>query len=154
MAVSLILDRVRRREDGNNSGSSFSAIGERKNELTPHTLFPFRRATMNDDLQKKLLEVDTRIKYEANQQTLDIRDWYEQLPPEERVKFQEQVKALAAIADRFELDWRMFVKVHCSWTQYDENGEVIWDAGGTRRPQDLLQAIAQWDEYAANEKNQ
>jgi hypothetical protein len=40
MAVSPILDGVRRREKGKNSSSSFSAIEERKNELIPFSLLP------------------------------------------------------------------------------------------------------------------
>ena len=77
---------------------------------------------------------------------MDLRWWYYGLAADKREQFKQHVQGLAEVAERFALDWSMFVKVRFSWTQYDDEGEVVFAAGGNRQPQEILAAIAQWDE--------
>jgi len=101
---------------------------------------------MNDDFKRKMREIDSRMKHEANQELMDLRWWYYELPADRRSEFKQQVQALADLSERFSLDWSMFVKVRFSWTQHSDEGEVIFDAGGNRPPQEILAAFAHWDE--------
>ena len=102
---------------------------------------------MNEDFQKKMRALDSRLKHVADEELADMRQWYYSLPIESRREFKEQARMLAEISDRFALDWGMFVKVHYSWEQYDEEGTLVADGGGGRRaPVEIHQAIDQWDE--------
>jgi hypothetical protein len=101
---------------------------------------------MNDDLSRKLREADSRMKHQANNELCDMRWWYYGLPTDRRAQFKQQLQALAELSEQFALDWNMSVKVRFSWTQYDHEGELLMDLGGNQPPQEILAAIAQWDE--------
>jgi len=91
-------------------------------------------------------QVDSQMKHQADNELADMRWWYYGLPADRREQFKQHVQALAELAERFELDWSMFVKVRFSWTQYDDEGELVMDLGGNQPPQEILAAVAQWDE--------
>jgi hypothetical protein len=101
---------------------------------------------MNEDFRRKMRQADSRIKYQADNELADMRWWYYGLPADRREQFRRHVRSLAELSEHFALDWSMFVKVQFSWTQYDDQGELVMDMGGNRSPQEILAAIAQWDE--------
>jgi hypothetical protein len=101
---------------------------------------------MNEEFRRKMRQADSRMKHQADNELADMRWWYYGLPADRREQFRQQVQTLAELSERFALDWSMFVKVRFSWRQFDDQGELVMDLGGNRPPQEILAAIAQWDE--------
>jgi hypothetical protein len=101
---------------------------------------------MDEDFRKMMRAADSQAKHQADNELADMRAWYYGLRAHRRAQFKQHVQRLAELAEKFELTWDMFVNVRFSWTQHDDEGELILDRGGNQPPQLILAAIALWDE--------
>jgi hypothetical protein len=100
---------------------------------------------MNEDFARKMRAIDSQTKHRADNELADMRAWYYGLPADRRAQFKRHVQRLVEAAKKFALDWNMFVNVQFSSTRYDDEGALIW-RGGSQPPDQILAAIAQWDE--------
>jgi len=100
---------------------------------------------MGDDFKKKMRGIDARRKHIASQEFAGVRQWYYSLPVEDRQRLRQDIQSLIDAADRIK-DFNMFVKVQCTWSQHDEEGNLLSEIGAYETPEEFLRAINQWDE--------
>jgi hypothetical protein len=102
---------------------------------------------MNEDFKRKMRAFDSRQKHTAEQEFAGVRQCYHSLPVQDRRKLKQDLESLAEIADRVAVDWSMFVKVDWSCEQYDDEGNVTFSIGASKKSaKHWLQAIELWDE--------
>lgn len=102
---------------------------------------------MSDDFKKKLRAYDSRQKHIAEQEFASVRRWYNSLSIKDKRKLKQDLNSLAEIADRLAMDWSMFLKVDWSIEQSDDEGNLTFSIGATKKSaKDWLHAIDLWDE--------
>lgn len=105
---------------------------------------------MIEDFKRKMRAFDSRQKHTAEQEFAGVRQWYHSLPVEARRTLKQDLDSLTEIADRLAREWSMFLKVDWSCEQYDDEGNVTFSIGASKKSaKDWLQAIELWDETGA-----
>jgi hypothetical protein len=100
---------------------------------------------MNEDFGRMMRALDSQAKHQADNELADMRRWYYGMQAGRRAQFKQHVQRLADAAKKCALDWNMYVNVRFSWTWPDDEGALV-QRGGNQPPQQILRAIAQWDE--------
>jgi hypothetical protein len=105
---------------------------------------------MSEDFKRNMRAFDSRQKHTAEQEFAGVRQWYHSLPVQARRKLKQDLESVAEIADRVAMDWSMFLKVDWSFEQYDDEGNVTFSIGASKKSaKEWLQAIELWDETEA-----
>jgi len=83
----------------------------------------------------------------TEQELFPMRDYYGRMMPEERERFVELIRSLATTTDAISVS-SIYVRVHYSFQQYDEEGNCVNSESAEASPEAIRKAMKLWDETA------
>src|SRR5262249_47368221 len=110
----------------------------------PHTMSPLPQES---GFRRAMRLGMARSENRTEQELIPMRDYYRRMMPEERDRFAELVRSLAAATESFSVS-SIYVRVNYSFEQYDEGGNCVYSESAEASPGAIHKAISVWGETA------